>query len=297
MANATSASSTKLAVLVEVAWTSWPRSRGDCRQSSTLSDMHGRQAKMAIQDSQKIVVFDAKEKMGILYTENTVTGVRAGEQADQRGVCMGWRVLEVNGTAMPSGKGAELAIHAHLSEIKRQAHMRIAIKFEVPNNLSRADWHDFLGPAAPSSDPSEASTSPNICRDGASCNRHGCHFTDPSEDVLCGVSPQEVWEDHDFLRSTRATQALACSPNNAAAERFSLETSVQDELAKIKTEQLNRREYTDILEKQKLRRELAHCKEALINAEAARENFAEMHDKVRNPVPHRNECQLLHVVD
>ena len=51
-------------------------------------------------------------------------------QAERHGVCAGWRIGKVNGTAMPSTEGAEHTIHAHIGEIKR-TDKRIVIVFEV----------------------------------------------------------------------------------------------------------------------------------------------------------------------
>ena len=104
------------------------------------------------------------------YTGNEITNISAGTSAERMGVRQGWRIAvvrlhrrsaspacmlaspfcalhlnfcgtrarcarcggQVNGTAMPSGHGAEHAIHEHIGGIKKRDE-RIVVEFEVPN--------------------------------------------------------------------------------------------------------------------------------------------------------------------
>ena len=70
------------------------------------------------------------KEMGIRYHGNTITDLIAGLSAERQGVCVGWRIYEVNGTAMPSSDGGEHVIHSRIGEIKKRDE-RIILTFEA----------------------------------------------------------------------------------------------------------------------------------------------------------------------
>jgi len=71
--------------------------------------------------------------MGIEYTGNTVLDMHKGLRAEAQGVQKGWKVGEVNGTAMPVD---EVFIHGFLGKIKEKDEP-ITVKFKLPDGSDK----------------------------------------------------------------------------------------------------------------------------------------------------------------
>ena len=58
--------------------------------------------------------------------------MRSGLEAERLGVCVGWKIIKINGQPMPSYNGCADEIHKQIGEAKSLART-VAVTFELPS--------------------------------------------------------------------------------------------------------------------------------------------------------------------